>query len=275
MKLICKYLLIALAIISFSSCSDNLEDNNTPAIQAVRNGEFFKADRMSATVNADGTMSIIGQNFLETLEINLQDDSVGVYRLGAGSQSEALYTFNGAEQFSSNLGNGLGEVRITSVNAETGVTGEFSFVSYLASNVDSLYMRTGVIYQVPFGAALGSGAGGSTAATLTANVDGTALNPTAVGAVEAGGTVLVNASNGPSSIVLSFPDTVVPGTYAFDGATYSANYINGGTLDPAVSGSLVVLTADATANTITGTFSFMTGPPNNFDITDGTFNVSY
>lgn len=274
MKLIYKFFLLSLAIF-LSSCSDNLEESNSPAMQAVRNGEFFKADRMSAAINEDGTMTLVGQNTLETLEFRLQDDSVGVYRLAAGSQSEALYTINGGEPFSSNLGNGLGEVRITSINAETGVTGVFNFVSYLPNNVDTLYMRTGVIYQVPLGTASVSGIDNTITSTVAANVDGTALNPTAVSVVETGGTVLVNASNGPSSIVLSFPDTIVPGTYTFDGATYSANYVNGGTLDRSVSGSLVILTADASTNTVTGTFNFMTAAPNNFDITNGTFNISY
>jgi hypothetical protein len=277
MKLISKFLLIALAAFSFSSCSENLEDNNTPGLQAVRNGEFFKSDRMSATLNADGSLSIVGQNPLETLEFQLEEGGVGAYRLGAGSQNEAVYTFNGAAPFSSNVGNGTGEVRLSSVNTESGVTGTFSFVSYLASNADSLYMRRGVIFQVPFGAAIGTGTGGSSSNSFRATIDGGSLNPTFIDGVATSSILLLTGSNGNGSIIISMPDAVVPGTYTLSGtgATYSASYIVGSNNAQAVSGTLTVTAADAVANTVTGTFSFMTGPPNNFNITDGAFSVSY
>lgn len=277
MKLISKYLLIALAIISFASCEDNLDDNNVPALQAVRNGDFFKSDRMSATANADGTLTLIGQSALETLELQLESDAIGVYRLGAGSQSEAIYTFNGADQFSSNVGNGTGEVRLTSVNADSGVTGTFSFVSYLANNADSLYMRQGVIFQIPFGATLGGGAGGGSGNSFQATIDGSNLNPTLTVGNAGSGILIITASNGNGSVVLSMPDTVTPGTYALSGvgSTYSAVYISGTNNAQAVSGNLIITAADATTNTITGTFDFMTGPPNNFDVTNGSFNISY
>jgi hypothetical protein len=277
MKLISKYLLIALAIISFGSCSENLEDDNIPAIQAVRNGDFFKSEQMSATVNADGTLSVVGQNPLETLEFNLEGDGVGIYRFGAGSQSEAIYTFNGSAPFSSNLGNGNGELRLTSVNAQSGVTGTFSFVSYLANNADSLYMRKGVIFQVPFGGALGTGGGGSSGDSFNANVDGVALNPQTVAGVDSSGTILVNGANSSASITLSFPGTITPGSYAFaSSGDYTATYTtSGGASAISVTGTLEILTADTAANTVSGTFDFVTGPPNNFDITNGTFSVSY
>jgi hypothetical protein len=277
MKLISKYLLIALAVISFGSCSENLEEDNTPAIQAVRNGEFFKSSQMSATVNADGTLRVVGQNPLETLEFNLDGDGVGTYRLDAGSQSEAIYTFNGSESFSSNLGNGNGEVRLTSVNAQSGVTGTFSFVSYLANNADSLYMRRGIIFQVPFGGALGTGGGGSTTDSFNANVDGVALNPQTVAGVDSFGTILVSGANSSAAITLSFPGAITPGSYPFaSSGDYTATYTtSGGASAISVTGTLEILTADPAANTVSGTFNFVTGPPNNFDITNGTFSVSY
>jgi hypothetical protein len=277
MKLYPKYLLLLLTVISFSSCSENLEDDNTPAIQAVRNGEFFKSDQMSATLNADGTLSIVGQSVLETLEFSIEDDAIGVYRLGVGSQSEARYTFSGEEQFSSNLGNGNGEVRLTSVNTQSGVTGTFSFVSFLPNNVDSLYMRRGVIFQVPFGASIGSGSGGSTSNSFSASIDGSNLNPTSINGVADSGILLITGSNGTGSIFISMPDTVTLGTYDITGigATYSASYLLGSTIAPAVTGTLTVSAADAVANTVTGTFSFTTGPPNNFDVSNGAFSISY
>ncbi len=277
MKTISTYLIIALAVFSFISCEENLDDDNVPALQAVRNGEFFRSDRMSATLNADGSLSIFGQTPLENLELRLEDDSVGIYRLGAGSQSEAIYTFNGADTFSSSFGNGTGEVRLSSVDAVTGVTGEFSFVSYLANSADSLYMRRGVIFQVPFGTALGNGGGGSVSNSFSATIDSSNLNPTLINGVASGGILAITASNGNGSIVLTMPDSITAGTYGLSGAgtTYSASYINGSNVAQAVSGDLVITAADATNNTVSGTFNFMTGPPNNFNITNGSFSITY
>ncbi|GAK90222.1 hypothetical protein JCM19297_2234 [Nonlabens ulvanivorans] len=56
---------------------------------------------------------------------------------------------------------------------------------------------------------------------------------------------------------------------------YTASYISGGTPTPAVSGTLDITAVDAVASSVTGTFSFMTGPPNNFNITSGVFTVFY
>lgn len=277
MRTIGTYLIIALAVFSFISCEENLDDDNVPALQAVRNGEFFRSDRMSATVNADGSLSLFGQTPLETLELRLEDDSVGTYRLGSGSQSEAIYIFNGADTFSTSFGNGTGEVRLTSVNELSGVTGEFSFVSYLANNADSLYMRRGVIFQVPFGTALGNGAGGSVSNSFNATIDGNNLNPTLVNGVASGGILAITGSNGNGSIILTLPDDIIMGTYTLGGAatTYSAAYVDGANVAEAVSGDLNITAVDSANNTITGTFSFMTGPPNNFNITNGSFSISY
>jgi hypothetical protein len=276
MTSIYKYLLVALAAIAaLSSCSDNLDVDNSPAIQAVRNGEFFKSNRFSATNNADGSLTIVGQNPLETVEFNLESGSVGTYRLGAGSDNVANYTFNGAERFSTSVGNGNGEVQISSVD-NSGVTGTFSFVSYLPNNADSLYMRRGVIFKVPFGNPLGDGGGGSTNDQFAATIDGTALNPTVITASSNSGTLVIGGSNGGSTISIVLAADTAVGTYDLAGSSsIIATYIAGGTPANAISGTLVVTAADQTAETISGTFDFMTGPPNNFEITNGSFNVTY
>ena len=138
-------------------------------------------------------------------------------------------------------------------------------------------MRKGVIFQVPFGGALGTGGGGSSTDSFNANVDGVALNPQTVAGVDSSGTILVNGANSSAAITLSFPGTITPGSYAFaSSGDYTATYTtSGGASAISVTGTLEILTADTAANTVSGTFDFVTGPPNNFDITNGTFSVSY
>lgn len=275
MRFLYKLLFVAIAIVSFSSCEDNLDDDNIPAIQAVRNGEFFKSTQMSAVNNSDGTVSIIGVNRLERLELILEDSSAGTYPLGSGAPNEAVYTFNGTDVFSSNEGAGNGQVVLSSNTPPGTLTGTFSFVSYLPNNADSLYMRQGIIFQVPFGENIG---GGNTPATgsLSASVDGVNFTPAAVTTVGSGGTVLVNASTSTNAIILSFPESTAVGTYNITaGGPYLASYRDGTAVDPGVSGTLVITSVDTATNTFVGTFEFMTGPPNNFNITGGSFTVSY
>ncbi|MGJ8683652.1 MAG: DUF6252 family protein [Nonlabens sp.] len=276
MRLIKQFLLCSLALIAFTACEDNLEDDNIPAIQAVRNGEFFKSTQMTAVANTDGTVTITGVNRLERLELNLESATAGTYPLGSGAPNEAVYTFNDTDVYSTNNSTGTGQVVLSAGTPAGTLTGTFSFVSYLPMNADSLYMRKGVIFQVPFGNPIGSGGGGSSLSSFAAQVDGTAFTPSVISPVNASGIIVVNASNGANSIVLNFPDTIVPGTYALAGSgMYTANYISGGSAVPAVSGTLIITAADPAANSVTGTFSFMTGPPNNFDITNGAFTIFY
>ncbi len=275
MRFFYKLLFIAIAIVSFSSCEDNLDDDNIPAIQAVRNGEFFKSTQMSAVNNTDGTVSIIGVNRLERLEFILEGANAGTYPLGSGAPNEAVYTFNDTDVFSSNEGAGNGQVVLSSNTPPGTLTGTFSFVSYLPNNADSLYMRQGVIFQVPFGDGIAGGGSGSTD-ELSATVDGTNFTPAIITTVGSGGTVLINASTSTNAIILSFPESTTVGTYSITaGGPYLASYRDGTAVDPGVSGTLIITAVDAATNTFTGTFEFMTGPPNNFNVTGGSFTISY
>jgi len=275
MRFISKLLSCAFIALSLFSCDRNLEDDNIPAIQAVRNGEFFKASQMSAVNNADGSVSIIGINQLERLEIQIASAAAGTYPLGFGSENTALYTFNSANEFSTNTGNGTGRVVISS-NSPTGtISGTFEFVSYLPNNADSLYMRRGVIFQVPFNGQLGTGGGSTAGNVLTASVDGTTFTPAAVVPLAIGGQITVIAATQTAQISLSFPETITPAIYPFGAGGINAAYSNGGAQSPAISGNLIIISADQTANTVNGSFSFTTGPPNNFSVTNGSFSITY
>ena len=276
MRLIKQFILCSFALFALTACEDNLEDDNIPAIQAVRNGEFFKSTQMTAVSNTDGSVTITGLNRLEKLELNLESATAGTYPLGSGAPNEAVYTFNDIDVFSTNTGAGTGQVVLSAGTPPGTLTGTFSFVSYLPMNADSLYMRRGVIFQVPFGNPIGTGGSGASLSTFAAQVDGTTFSPSVISPVNASGIVVVNASNGSNSIVLNFPESIVVGNYTLAGSgMYTANYISGGAAVPAVSGTLDITAVDTAANSVTGTFAFMTGPPTNFDVTNGSFTIFY
>ncbi|PQJ19053.1 hypothetical protein BST93_04560 [Nonlabens tegetincola] len=272
MKLLMKKLIVAvLTLIAIVGCEKNLDEDNSPAIQAVRNGEFFKAQDMAASIDIDGRLIIQGTNQLESLTISLDDSSPGTYILGQGASSEATYVFNNSQSFSSNANDGRGEVTITSSSNSGFVSGTFDFVTYTANAADSLYMRKGVIFEVPLGGTINPG-NGNTTNSFAADVDGQALNPSLISPNVSSGTILIFASNQNISLSISFPDTIVPGVYSFP-TDATGLYAQGTSGETAQSGTIEILTHDTANNSITGTFNYTT--TGGIVIDNGSFDVQY
>jgi hypothetical protein len=277
-KVVKKVLVAALVGITFFSCEKNLDVDSTPALQAVRNGTFYGADRMVAVKNADGTLTISGVNPLETLSINLSSDALGTYPLGPGTSNDAIYIFNETNAFSTSRGFGRGEVRLTPSLVPNSVSGTFDFVSYLPGQADSLYMRQGIIYQVPFGDPIDDTTPIGFVPSFNALINGADLNPVGVVPISTAGVLTLNAANNDRDFIrLSFPVNIAVGTYPIARAgNYKASYDPESTgILPAVSGTLEITAVNDAAATIEGTFSFETGPPGNFEITEGVFAIEY
>ena len=275
-----KFLCVALiATMSIISCEENLDEDSTPALNATRNGEFFGADQMVAVQNADGSLTITGINPLEQLVINLESSGTGTYPLGSGSGNEAIYVFNNTNTFSSNRGFGRGEVSLRPSEAPNSISGSFDFVSYLPGQVDSLYMRRGIIYQVPFGDPLGTTNPGTDFNTaFTALIDGVGFTPVGIVPVVTNGVITINAANDLRQFIsLTFPEDVAVGTYDLAGGNgYSAMYSPDTSNNVrAASGSLQITAVDSDEQTIEGTFEFTTEGSPAFVITEGNFSIEY
>lgn len=254
-----------------SSCEENLDRDNVPALQASRNGEFFGSDRVSVTNNINGTITIAGENALEKLRFVLTSSNPGIYELGQNSANEAVYTFNNQQQFSTRTGDSNGTLVLSANTPEGTVTGNFSFVSYTPNATDTLTMRKGVIYQVPFGTEVGS----DIVNTVRAMINGTALNPTTVLTNVAAGVVIVQAQNTNTNLSISFPQDIRVGSYQFNTTgNYRAALTTNGTTADAITGSLEITIVNAAARQYSGVFSFQTGPPSNIQVTQGSFTVT-
>jgi len=264
-------LLLLFALCLIAGCEENLERDNIPALQASRNGEFFGAERMSVTNNPNGTVTIAGENDLERLRFILTSSNPGVYVLGQGAANEAIYTFNSQQQFSTRTGESNGTVVLSAATPEGTVTGDFSFVSYTPNATDTLTMRKGVIYQIPFGTEVGS----DIVNTVRAMINGTALNPTTVTANAASGTVIVNAKNSTTEVTLSFPRDITVGSYDFQATgNYRAAITTNGSSADAINGSLDITIVDRAAGKYSGIFSFNSGPPSNIEVRQGSFTIT-
>ncbi len=268
------YLLVA--IILCSSCDKNLDVDSTPAINANRNGEFFGAERMVAVENADGSLTITGVNPLEQLVINLESSSLGTYELGPGQLNEAIYVFNNTNAFSTNREFGRGTVSLISSEAPNSINGSFEFVSYLPGQADSLYMRQGIIYQVPFGNPLNIDTPVDGAqATFNALIDGVGLNPSAVVPFVTGGNITISAANDQrQTISLLFPEDIAVGTYDLASANdITVSYTPGSNPLIAEAGTLEITAINTNDGTVAGTFSATLS--NGVEITQGVFSVEY
>lgn len=254
-----------------TSCEQNLDRDNVPALQASRNGEFFGSDRVSVTNNTDGTITIAGENSLERLRFVLTSSSPGTYELGQDQPNVAVYTFNNTQEFSTRTGDSNGTVTLSSNTPQGTVTGDFSFVSFTPDAQDTLVMRRGVIFQVPFGTEVGS----NVVNTVRAMINGTALNPTTVRTNAASGTVVVNAENSTTNLVLSFPEDVQVGSFDITQmGDFRAAITNNGTTATAIMGSIDISIVNAARGQYSGIFSFETGPPSNVVVTQGSFTVT-
>jgi len=268
-----RFSLLILIIIStlMISCEENLDVDNTPALQASRNGEFFGSDRVSVTNNSNGTVTIAGENSLEKLKFDIPSASPGIYELGQGEASEAVYTFNNQLQFSTRTGDSKGTLILTANSPQGTVSGNFSFVSYTPNAADTLTMRKGVIYQVPFGTEVGS----DFINTVRAMINGTSLNPTTVAANANSGTIVIQANNSDTNLLLSLPENITVGSYPIDvTGDYRAAIINNGATADAVSGTLDISIVNRAAGQYSGIFSFETGPPSNIQVTQGSFTIT-
>ncbi len=264
--------LLLFCCLALFSCEENLDVDNTPALQASRNGEFFGSDRVNVTNNANGTITIAGENPLENLRLVLTSSAPGVYELGQGLPNEAIYTFNNEIQFTTRTGQSTGSVIITSNEPQGTITGNFSYVSYTPRAQDTLTMRKGVIYRVPFGTGVG---GINNVNTLRAQIEGTLFTPTTVTPSAAAGTVIVQSQNSATTLLLSFPENVTVGSYSITAAgPYRAAVTNNGTTADAISGSIDITIVNRNRRTYSGSFSFTTGPPSNLAVTQGTFTVT-
>ncbi|WP_194851827.1 DUF6252 family protein [Nonlabens antarcticus] len=263
-------ILFSLVLVLLTSCEENLDKLNVPALQASRNGEFFGSTVTTVTNNPDGTITIGGENPLETLQLKLTSADPGVYELGQGSLNEAIYTFNNEQLFSTSIGEGKGIVSLNPGSPEGTVTGNFSFVSYTTNATDTLVMRKGVIYQVPFGTETGS----DNINTFKAVINGERFRPTAITAVEESGRILVTASIGGQVVTVSFPIPTANYSDSFNTTRVIGTYTSDGNTFRAIEGGFNIREFNDVSRQYEAYFDFKTGPPGNVILSGGEFNIT-
>ncbi|WP_121667002.1 DUF6252 family protein [Mesonia aquimarina] len=153
------FLLTLIAVLGVVSCSDEIE-SNTPSIQGEANGEFFRARNSSATINQDGSVTMVGTSSEETISLTTASIDLGTYALGNGNINEA--TFENVEgDFYTTGSTGFGQIEITKVEAGK-LSGEFYFDARKDETGDTLNFNKGFFFEVPL---TNPGSGGEVAIT--------------------------------------------------------------------------------------------------------------
>ena len=152
-----KNFFLALTIISFVSCQDDIQ-SSSPTLQGLRHGDYvWKSTARSATINLDESIKIIGSDGFGTMTINLPNAIVGTYDLGQGKPSTITYTEGNTTYSTQNNGNEYpvylsdGKVFIEMVDVENKtIRGSFYFNSYDNSGSNYMNFSEGIFYNLSY-----------------------------------------------------------------------------------------------------------------------------
>lgn len=269
-----KFLLLTGFIISFFSCSEELEFN-TPSFQGEKNASFWQATDFNAITNEDGSINLVGILRSEVVTLNVANSVPGIYSLGANSQSKATFEMTNSPTYST-TNQGDGEIVIEAYNVEEQtITGTFNFNAF-SSEGETLNFNKGIFYRIPIlpveDVVLVN--------QFNASVDEVEMDIAEVVSTFNDDIIEITGMTSDSRfITLSMPESIAIGSYNLGTASTFGTYAVYGLADGATSnsqfGTLLILDHDRTINRIRGTFVFNTLSPNSVEVDNGTFAVFY
>lgn len=152
-----KLILIVLVLFTAYSCGDEVEFNS-PAFQGDRANQLWRAKAFSASIDENGSLSIMGTNNVETVTLRVPSVSEGTYVTGDVNSIEAeyedgfgtIYSTNNRPHSSVSIYPELGEIVIEEIDLTTGrFSGTFRFLAFDDSGLNSVGYSRGVFFKVP------------------------------------------------------------------------------------------------------------------------------
>ncbi|MBV7268937.1 DUF6252 family protein [Winogradskyella luteola] len=149
--------LISFVFLTLFSCGDEVQFN-TPAFQGDRANQLWRAKSFSASIDANGFLTITGTNNVETVNLRVPSVSEGTYIPGDVNTIEAEYIDGFGTVFSTNnrpdpsvsIYPELGEIVIEEIDVINGrFTGTFRFLAFDASGLNSVGYSRGIFFRVP------------------------------------------------------------------------------------------------------------------------------
>ena len=260
-------------------------NNNAPALFKVDiDGQPFVANTTMASIG-NGLTSIGGIKTAtgETVTMTVQATTTGSYNNVVMIYSPDEDDEYGYANFNLSTMQTSGNVTITNINTTTRtISGTFSFTGWYGdedANKPPVVLTNGVFTNIPYT----SGTPGETNDSLTATVDGTAINyvDDVVVTYSGPGQYIAIGGVGSDHIIYIFiKDDLTPGTYNILpglGSPVRAEYTNAADDDFAGVGTLTIISKTSTR--IKGTYSFATSDPAGVEpihtVTNAAFDVEY
>jgi hypothetical protein len=152
-----KLLLLSLVFLTLFSCGDEVQFN-TPAFQGDRENELWRAKAFSASIAANGFLTITGTNNFETVNLIMPAVTESTFIVGEIDAIEAEYIDGFGTVFSTNnrpdesvsIYPELGEIIIEEIDfVNATFTGTYRFLAFDASGLNSVGFTNGIFYKVP------------------------------------------------------------------------------------------------------------------------------
>ena len=262
--------LIILFLVFFIVSSCQKIETNSFAFQASIEDIFFKADLAEANYienedyfvlqgkNSDEIITLRGTNLVEGINIDF----------GEGSENFAVYQDTYGVIYSTVVSGGGGRMKINEISSEDQtLTGEFNFKA-ISSSLDTIEVKRGVFYKVPFGNEIENDNPG----VFSAELNGGMFLPLNTYAIDNGTNLSIKGVINLDEIILVIPTDALPGVYELPQEGFSARVSDGVDTEDAINGEINILSFDTSAKIITGTFQFQT-PTNT--VNAGQFDVTY
>ncbi|WP_417370277.1 DUF6252 family protein [Gelidibacter japonicus] len=150
-----KVVLLLIAIMTLFGCGDEVQFN-TPALQANKNYQLWRATYFDAVLAENGRLTINAGNKIEKLDFMLPSLQERTYSLSGISESKVVFIDHENRSYSTanpqnpgdNLDSENGQVIITEFDGST-ITGTFRFMVYSADGLHSVGFNEGVFYKIP------------------------------------------------------------------------------------------------------------------------------
>ncbi|MCT4630600.1 DUF6252 family protein [Winogradskyella sp.] len=157
-----KLIVLSLIFLTAFSCGDEVEFNS-PAFQGDRANLLWRASAFSASIDANGFLTISGTNNIETVTLKVPSVSLGTYIPGDGGENAietieaeyvdgfgTVYSTNNRPDSSVSVYPELGEIVIEEIDLTSGAfTGKFRFLAFDASGLNSVGYANGIFFRVP------------------------------------------------------------------------------------------------------------------------------
>ncbi|NGX84419.1 DUF6252 family protein [Aequorivita sp. KMM 9714] len=262
-----KILLVLLSAFFIISCEDTKVTDS--ALQANIDNNFYMAADARASVNDDGTLTILGSSQNEGMTIKLSSLAENSYTIGEGSSNFAMYEGPGGSVYTT-LPDGEGMVTISEVNeVNKTISGIFHFNAILPG-IDTIYVSNGTLFDIPYNNS--TELDPVNAGTFSAKINDNEFLPFIVSARKTTHRISISANNVNSKITLNFKPDVSTGNYALPNSTVQAIYTNADGSKTTREGVVSLSEHNTSEKTMKGTFSFNT---DNTLITEGKFNITY